>query len=467
MSSINNKSSYTLQNSDLVDITYPELELSVIATKLSVVANYNKNVYIDENNIAIMSLNSTSNKYWLIDLSFSFNNILYKMMKNPRYHATNPFNLIIDIYDNRNPLLIVTLTNQNINQAYEYIQYSGITPLSSLEEVYSRVIDFVPISFLNLDLPTILNQPRFRTRVDIDGLSPSLGFTNDLVTNWLLNVDSNAHLQLLKGGTDKVVSIARDTGIMSLAKNLTIENISPALLLKSTGTAGTMMGGMQSSLFGEVAVCSFTNHPLSFYLNGADPNLFYKMASMRLDKSMKINGGLLINKSTNDAAIALFDGVSGDITLSGQLLITTPSRISFSCNTQTVNIPTNTQFVIPFNQWLTSSGTVVTLDINTGKINLTRVGCYHVMAGWSAHDAEDVRCSIKYVIRRPDTTVAVGPTFYNRGTGTIHFSTTLQITSAPCTLEWQCSHLKGSDLRLSTSTSAGEYATYGTVQFLG
>ena len=462
MSSINNKSSYTLQNSDLVDITYTELELSVvIANKLSAVANYNKNVYIDENNIAIMSLNSTTNKYWLFDLSFSFNNILYKMMKNPRYHATNPFNLIIDIYDNRNPLLITTLTNQNINQAYEYIQYSGITPLSSLEEVYSKVIDFVPITLTDLELP------RFHTRVDIDGLEPILAFTNDTTVNWILKADSNAHLQLLRGGTDKVLQIAKDTGIMSLSKNLTIENISPALLLKSTGTSGTMMGGMQSSLFGEVAVCSFTNHPLSFYLNGADPNLFYKMASMRLDKSMKINGGLLINKSTNDAAIALFDGVSGDITLSGQLLITTPSRISFSCNTFFYNIPTNQQVVIPFNQWLTSSGTVVTLDINTGKINLTRVGCYHVMAGWSAHNAEDVRCSIKYVIRRPDNTAAVGPTFYNRGTGTIHYSTTIQITSAPCTLEWQCSHLKGSDLQLSTSTSSGEYATYGTVQFLG
>ena len=458
--SINNQAFYALTNSDLMEIKYSEINLSVLLTKLAVNTVSNINVYIDSNDIAIIKLNGAVSKYWLFDLAFSFNRKIYDMMRNPRWHATNPFNLVVDIYDARNPLLIVSRTNQNINQAYEYVQYTGATPLTSLPSAYSKVIDFVPITLTDLDLP------RFHTRVDIDGLTPSLGFTNDTTTNWLLNVDSNAHMQFLRGGTEKVVSIARDTGIMSLAQNLTIENISPALLLKG-GVSNNVMGGVQANLFGEIAVCSFTNHNLSFYLNGADPNLFYKMASMRLDKSMKIYGGLLINKSTNDGAIAVFDGVSGDITLSGQLLIATPSRISFSCNTLTVNIPTNQQFVIPFNQSLTASGTVVSLDVNTGKINLTRVGCYHVMAGWSAHDAEDVRCSIKYVIRRPDTTAAVGPTFYNRGTGTIHFSTTLQITSAPCTLEWQCSHLKGSDLRLSTSTSAGEYATYGTVQFLG
>ena len=67
---------------------------------------------------------------------------------------------------------------------------------------------------------------------------------------------------------------------MSLAKNLTIEHDSPALLLQG---GNDVMGGIQAIRSSEVCVCSFSNHNLSF-VNGADPNLFYKMATMRLDK---------------------------------------------------------------------------------------------------------------------------------------------------------------------------------------
>jgi hypothetical protein len=55
---------------------------------------------------------------------------------------------------------------------------------------------------------------------------------------------------------------------------------------------------MQSNIAGEVAVASFTNHNLSFFTNGNNANM-YKIASMKTDKSMEINGGLYINKSTN------------------------------------------------------------------------------------------------------------------------------------------------------------------------
>ena len=119
--SINNQAFYALTNSDLMEIKYSEINLTVLLTKLAVDTVSNINVYIDSNDIAIIKLNGAVSKYWLFDLAFSFNRKIYDMMRIPRYHA-NPFNLVVDIYDDRNPSLIISLTGQNINQAYEYVR---------------------------------------------------------------------------------------------------------------------------------------------------------------------------------------------------------------------------------------------------------------------------------------------------------------------------------------------------------
>lgn len=60
------------------------------------------------------------------------------------------------------------------------------------------IIDFIPITLPSED------QPTFKTRVNIDGSSPALGFVDGANSDWLLRLDNSQNLQVLRGGAANV-----------------------------------------------------------------------------------------------------------------------------------------------------------------------------------------------------------------------------------------------------------------------
>ena len=457
---LNNKSSYSFTNSDLVSLNYTEESLTFLTTKLTTDNTKLTTSYEDVNNVIIIKLNNSTNKYWFIDNSYNYNKTLFDIIKNVRYDVnatTYPFNLRLDVYDDRNPSLIVSLNNQNINQVLEYIQYPIETPITSMDAIYSMMIDFTPV-FTD-------DKPTFKDNVNIDGSASALNFVDGANTDWSLKQDGSQNLGFYRGGTENILSMNRDTGSITLSKGLTINNPSPALILTGTIGSNTVSGGIQANIANEVALASFTNHNLSFFLNGNNPNV-YKIASFKTNKSMDLNGSLSINKSTTGTPVFSTDDSTSSTSIWGELYKKNPSRISISCNTFTVNIPTNTPTIIPFNQILGQQGNKVSLNTTTGVITLSEIGIYHIYFVWAPHEIVNTRINASYLIRNPLNQVATGPTTLSNNGDSISISNTIHIPSAPSTIEFTGMHYLGSNLRLATSTSVGSYWTYASVMFL-
>lgn len=518
MAALINLPRYTLTNSDLVDLEYTEVDLTFKITKLSRESFMSRNVFTDENNVVIMKLANTNSKYWLMDLTYKSNELLYSMLKNPRYHSTNPFNLIVDIYDARVSSNIITLTDKNINEAYEYIQYSGETPLASLP--YSIIIDFIPITLPKID------QPLFNDSVAIDGAAPYgfLSFIDDSTTEWKVGLDSNKNLLFRRAGYDDVLSLNRNDGTISSSKNLSvprvilngssallqfannnfphwtfnspastndlnllmgqsseqiisinrstgaitftkalnINNPSPALIL--TGS-NSISGGMQSNIAGEVAVVSFTNHNLSFFTNGNNSNV-YKIASFKTNKTIDFNGNISVNKTTTGGPIFSTDDTSSSTSVWGEFYKKNPSRVAAVCNTFTFNIPTNIPTIIPFNTILNQQGNKVVLNTTTGLFTLSEIGMYQIDFTWAPHDVVNTRMNASYIIRNPAGATFGGPVIISNNGDSCQLSTTIYISSVPSTIEFRAMHYLGSNLRLATSTSVGDYWTYASVMYI-
>jgi hypothetical protein len=453
--SINNKSSYSFTNADLVDLVYTEQDLTFLLTKLTTDSSKQITSYTDDNQVVIIKLNSSNTKYWLLDLSYSFNKTLYSLLKNIRYDATYPFGLKFNIYDDRVQTSIVSLTDQNINQAYEYIQYSNPTPLSVLP--HSITFDFTPV-FSN-------DKPTFKDNVNIDGSAPALNFVDGANTDWSLKQDGSNNLGFYRGGTENILSMNRDTGAMTLTKGLTINNPSPALILNGTIGSNTFSGGMQSNINGEVAVASFTNHNLSFFLNGANANM-YKIASMKTNKTMEVNGGFYINKSTTGTPVFSTDDSTSSTSVWGELYKKNPSRVTCSVSTFNFNLPSNIPTIIPFNQVLIQQGNKVNLNTTTGLITLSEIGMYHIYFTWAPHDIVNTRMNASYVMRNPAGVISTGPTTLSNNGDSCQLSNTIYVGSAPSTIEFIGMHYLNSNMRLATSTSVGSYWTYSAVMFL-
>lgn len=456
----NNRLNYSFTNSDLVELNYSEIELNFLITKLTTDNTKLITSYIDNNNVAIIKLNNSTNKYLFIDLSYSFNKLFFDVVKNVRYDAnstTYPFNLRLDLYDDRVSGLIVSLTDQNINQLLEYIQYPNIeTPILGLNIIYSMIIDYTPVF--------TQNNPTFKNKISIDGAVPSIDFIDGSNTDWKLGLDNTQNLRLLRGGTENVLSVGRDTGSITLSKGLTINNPSPALILTGTVGSNTISGGMQS-INGEVSVASFSNNAISFILNGSNPNM-YKIATFKTNKSMDLNGSISINKSTTGTPVFSTDDSTSSTSVWGELYKKNPSRLSCSCNTFTFNIPTNTPTIIPFNQILTQQGSKVSLNTTTGLITLSEIGMYHLYFVWAPNDVVNTRINASYIIRNPVGQVSTGPTTWSNNGSSVSLSNTIYIASAPSTIEFTGMHYLGSNMRLATSTSVGAYWTYAAVMFL-
>ena len=458
----NNRLNYSFTNSDLVELNYSEIELNFLITKLTTDNTKLITSYIDNNNVAIIKLNNSTNKYLFIDLSYSFNKLFFDVVKNVRYDAnstTYPFNLRLDLYDDRVSGLIVSLTDQNINQLLEYIQYPNIeTPILGLNIIYSMIIDYTPVF--------TQNNPTFKNKISIDGAAPSIDFVDGDNTDWQLKMDNSNNLAVYRGGTDNILSMNRNTGAITLTKGLTINNPSPALILTGTIGSNTISGGMQS-INGEVSVASFSNNNISFILNGNNPNM-YKIVSMKTNKTVDINGSISVNKTTTGIPILSTDDTTASTSVWGELYKKNPSRIAVAVSTMTVNIPTNTPTIIPFNQIASMQGSKVSLNtsgVNINKITLNEIGMYNIFCCWATHDIVLTRMSITYILRSAAGN-AVGPTVFQQSGGSPSLSTTIFISSAPTTIEFLATHYNGSDVRLGTNASTGVYSTYASVLFL-
>jgi hypothetical protein len=457
--SIPNLTNYSFTNSDLVELSYTDIQLTFLLTRLTTDNTKQITSYIDENNVAIIRL-TNSDEYWFIDLSYPFNQTMFSLLRNVRLDLAYLFGIRFDVYDDRDPANIVSLLNQNIDQLCEYIQYPVETPIQRMRDIYSMRLRFDPV------LPKV-NQPTFEDAVSIDGSAPALKFVDGANTDWSLKLDGSNNLGFYRGGTESVLSLNRDTGSMTLAKGLTINNPSPALILTGTIGSNTVSGGMQANIANEVAVASFSNHNLSFFLNGSNANM-YKICSMKTDKSMFVNGTLNVVNMNNGAPVATFDGLTNNTTVWGEFYKKNPSRISCSCNTFTFNIPSNIPTVIPFNQLLSQQGLKILLNTTTGLFTLSQVGMYHIYFVWAPHEIVNTRLAASYVIRNPigGGELSTGPTVLSNNGDSVSISTTIYISTANSTIEFRALHYSGTDLRLATSTSNGAYWTYAAVMFL-
>jgi hypothetical protein len=135
----------------------------------------------------------------------------------------------------------------------------------------------------------------------------------------------------------------------------------------------------------------------------------------------------------------------------------------------TVNIPTNTPTILPFNSTVSSQGTKISLNTsgaNINKITLTEIGMYSFFCCWALHDMSIApRMSITYILRSAAGN-SVGPTTYTQYGGSPTLSQTIYVSSVPTTIEFLATHYNGSDVRLGTNASTGVYSTYASVLFL-
>jgi hypothetical protein len=233
------------------------------------------------------------------------------------------------------------------------------------------------------------------------------------------------------------MSLSRTNGAANLYTGMNVNATSPYVTLATVMMAASMQLSPSKSAF---VVGTNTSGDMIFEANNEE------VLRVKPDKSVV---------------------AAGKMQVYGELYRMNPSRISVACNTFTFNIPTNTPTVIPFNQYLTNAGSKITLNTTNGLINLLDIGIYEVFFTWAPHSIVDTRMNASYVIRNPSGGVAVGPTVWTNHCSSPHFTTTFQVTAVPSTIEFRAMHYLGSDLRLATSTSVGEYWTYASVLFLG
>lgn len=248
---------------------------------------------------------------------------------------------------------------------------------------------------------------------------------------------------------------------MTLTKGLTINNPSPALIL----TNGTISGGLESNIAGEVAFASFSNHNISFFLNGNSSNV-YKLATMKTYKSIEVNGSFNVNNSSIGNPVLTANGTTNSTSVWGEFYKKNPHRLTCSSNTGTFSLPTNTPTIITFNQVLIQQGSRVNLNPSTGLITLSEIGMYHIYFTWAPHEIVNTRANASYIIRNPAGVISTGPTTLSNNGGSCQLSNTIYIGSAPATIELTGMHYLGSNLRIATSTSVGAYWTYAAVMFL-